>query len=89
VYYAPSMEISGYGMSDKKAMDMFLLSIEDYCNFLFELTPKKREAELNKSGWKKSKLQAKEFSRAYIDLYGQLQDLNFVAEEIEMLTVNV
>lgn len=89
VYYAPSIEITGYGSSDKKAKEMFFFSVEDYCNLLFELSPKKRDAELNKVGWKKNKLQNKEFSRAYVDLYGQLQELNFVADEVEMLTVDV
>jgi hypothetical protein len=88
VYYAPSIEITGYGSSDKKAQKMFFLSLGDYCNFLFELSPKKREVELTKVGWKKNKVQNKEFSRAYVDLYGQLQDLNFVAEEVVMLTVD-
>jgi hypothetical protein len=89
VYYAPSVEVSGYGSNDKKAQQMFILSVEDFLKSLFELSPKKLQNELQKMGWKQNKVQNKEYSPAYIDLYGQLQNLNMVAEEFEMLTVDV
>ncbi|MBX9784003.1 MAG: hypothetical protein K2X48_12005 [Chitinophagaceae bacterium] len=89
VYYAPSVELSGYGATDKKAQQMFFISVEDFYSSLALLSPKKLQSELQKFGWRKNKVQTKEYSPAYVDLHGQIQNLNMVAEEIEMLTIDV
>ena len=89
VYYAPAIEISGYGSTDKKAQQMFFMSVEIFYASLAELSPRKLEIELRKFGWRKSQIQTKEYSPAYVDLHGQLQNLNMVAEQVEMLTIDV
>lgn len=89
VCYIPSLEITGYGSDEKRALDMLHFSVEEFYSFLNDLSPEKIETELFKLGWKHNKLQNKEYSKAYIDLSGQLKNLNAVDNEVEMLTLEV
>jgi hypothetical protein len=87
VYYIPSLELSSYGSTEKKAFEMLKSSLEDFFGFLIKLPQNKMEAELIKLGWKQEEYKDKEFSKAYIDSSGDLNDFNAVADQIETLTV--
>lgn len=79
VAYAPALDISGYGDTEDKAVDMMKFAIENYIDYLTDLSAKERDKELASLGWKKDRFKNKDFSRAYIDINGELK--NFNAEE--------
>lgn len=89
VYYIPSLEISGYGNTDQRAREMLNSSMDNYFTLLFKLPPGQLESELIKSGWKHTTSRKEEYSRAYVDVAGNLRELNAAADEIEALTIEV
>ena len=87
VVYIPALDISSYGETKKKATEMLKFSLEEYFDYLVDLSQKKMEAELFSNGWSHSKIKQKEYSKAYIDVSGELK--NFAVEdkvELEVLT---
>lgn len=87
VYYIPSLDISSYGEELKKARTMLKQSIDEYFHFLMSKTNSERDFELNSLGWKKDKLHNKLYSKAYIDIDGNLKNFNAVNDKIERLTL--
>ena len=87
VIYVPSLELTGYGADEEKAMEMIKFSMGDYFAFLFTLSAKKLQAELFDFKWKKNTLKNKEFSSAYIDGTGKLKNLNAVGDKVEHLSI--
>jgi hypothetical protein len=87
VVYIPSLDISGYGATEKKAEEMINFSLENFLTYLMELPSKKMNAELENFGWKHSTLKNKEFSKAYVDGNGELKNFNAVADTVEKLTL--
>lgn len=87
IYYFPALDISGYGETADKALEMAKFSISEYFSYLHLLSPKKREAELRLKGWKTDKLRNKEFSKAFVDGEGELQDFNAVEGRVKHLTL--
>jgi hypothetical protein len=87
VYYIPSLELSSYGSTEQKAFEMLKTSLEDFFGFLIKLSQKQMEAELAKLGWKQEEYKHKEFSKAYVDSSGDLNDFNAAADQIETLAV--
>jgi hypothetical protein len=86
VYYLPSLDISGYGEDADKAMELAKFSVQEYFGYLLRLSQKKREEELRELGWKHNKLRHKEYSKAFVDDQGELQ--NFAIEgKVERLTL--
>lgn len=87
VIYIPSLDISGYGETVEKAREMVRFCINEFCEHICSLTPKKIETELLSLGWKKNKLKNKIYSKAYIDISGKLK--NFAVKntlEVNILT---
>lgn len=87
IMYIPALDINAYGATRKKAEEMLKYSIDEFFTYLMELSPKNSEVELRKLGWKHSKLRSKEYSKAYVDVAGNLKD--FAAEskvEVGVLT---
>jgi hypothetical protein len=82
----PSLEVSGYGETDKKAMEMLQFSLDSFGNFITSLTPDNIKKELAKLGWHKTMFH-KDFSKAYVDIEGQLQNFNAENNKIEQLTL--
>lgn len=87
VFYSPSFETTGYGSTEEKALKMIKSSISDYFEYLTSLTPKKRDSELLKLGWKNTPLKNKEFSKAFIDISGELKNFNAVEDKVELITL--
>lgn len=85
VIYIPTLEISGYGATEKKAIDMVKFSMDEYFTSLVDLSAKDMEKELAKHGWQhKNRYSNKEYSKAYIDADGKLQNFNAVADKVEV-----
>jgi hypothetical protein len=87
VLYIPSFEISGYGDTYEKAEEMIKFSIDEFFHKLFEMPPNALQIELSKTGWKRDAFRSKDFSKAYVDLRGQLQNLNAVPNTIEQVSL--
>ena len=67
----------------KKAEEMLKFSLDDFNNFLIKLSPKKISDELGKLGWKHSVIKNKEYSKAYVDMSGNLKNFNAVGDKVE------
>jgi hypothetical protein len=87
VVFIPSLDITGYGATDKKALVMLNFLMNDYLQWLGKLSPKQIEAELTGLGWKHVKFKNKEYSQSYVDQEGELHTFNAVGNEVEKLTV--
>jgi len=75
VAYIPALELTGYGKSDKSALDMLKEAVGDYFHNLIALSPKKIQSELKKYGWTKGLFTKKYENSAFIDKKGILQNL--------------
>ena len=86
--FCPSLDITGYGATGKKAIEMLKFSILEYFEYLIKLPSKQIESELNKLGWKQNRLRHKQYSKAYVDINGELQNFNAVDNKVERLTLH-
>jgi hypothetical protein len=82
----PSLDITGYGENDNKAIEMIQFSLNDFMDYLMNLSMKNREKYLNDLGWKK---QNNHLSESYVDINGNLQNFNAENNIIETLTLIV
>ena len=82
VTYIPSLEISAYGNSKDIAKEMFEHELKSFCRYLLSLSTKKAYEELIKLGWKRQEYANKNYSHAYIDKDGVLQNFNIDIEEV-------
>lgn len=89
VLYIPSLEISGYGSTRKKAQEMLQVALDDFCGYLLKLKKDKMHLELSKLGWKRDKLHNKEFSKAYIDKDGLLRNLIMDTKKAEITELSI
>lgn len=91
ILYSPSLNISGYGKTMEEAEESFKVSIDAFALDIKNLSPKNREIVLSKLGWHKEKFKQKNYSHAYIDKEGVLQNLGLDLEQLNetemMLTV--
>lgn len=78
-----TFDISGYGKTKEDAIEMIKASIEIFFSNLLSLSTKKMEKELKEMGFENQKNSTKEFSKAYVDVNGNLQDFNAVNDKIE------
>jgi len=74
IYYCPSLNISGYGKTEKEAEDFIKVEIEVFCEDLRTMNTKEKEAFLSSLGFKKEVFASKNFSKAFVDENGKLQD---------------
>ena len=86
IVYIPSLDISGYGDTEEKALDMAKFSIVDFCQYLFTLPANEMQIELSKFGWKETLIQ-KDFSRASVDGNGIFKGFNAENDKIERITL--
>ncbi|MBK7854225.1 MAG: hypothetical protein IPJ79_04355 [Bacteroidetes bacterium] len=84
VLYMPSLGISSYGQTTEKAETMLKESINDYFKYLIDLRPEKLEIELKNHGWIHDAIRSKDFSKAYVDIDGTLQNFNAVDNKVRM-----
>ena len=58
---------------------MLKFSISELFDYIINLSFKQIEIELRKYGWKKNRILQKQYSKSFVDINGDLQNLN--AEE--------
>ncbi|MDR0792654.1 MAG: hypothetical protein LBE82_05060 [Chitinophagaceae bacterium] len=68
-----SLDITGYGENDDKAIEMIQFSLNDFMDYLMNLSMKNRKKYLKDLGWEK---QNNQLSESYIDANGKLQNFN-------------
>ena len=79
VVYAPSYDLSSYGKTDEKAIEMLKHALAELYEQFFEMSDAQLAQELRRLGWKKDPFRNKDFSRLTVDENGNLE--NFNAEE--------
>lgn len=80
--YVPSLDISSYGNTAKEAVQMMNFSLKEFAYDLKAVGRKNSEIVLAKLGWKQEIYKNKNFSHAYIDKDGVIQNLGL--EDIEL-----
>lgn len=85
VYLAPSLSVSGYGSSKKKAQQLFEENLNLFCKEITHAKSLERFKELTKLGWQQEKLFKKRYV-AHVDENGVLKnfDPNFKIEKLEL-----
>lgn len=84
VIYIPSLDVSGYGATTSKALEMVTFCAKDLFDFWATLSPKQLSAELKTLGWGQDKYFHKKFSKIFVDTEGDLKNFNAVADEVEV-----
>ena len=87
VFHIPSLDLTGYGSTAKKAQEMTSFLLTDFFAWLIKLPHSKIEQELRNLGWKHVEFKNKEYSQTFVDGDGRLQNFNAVGDEVERLTV--
>ena len=80
IYYAPSLELSGYGDTPEEAKASFEENALCFFEDMEKLSDKARIAYLQKLGWKAHHLFKKHYSKVYVNEQGKLEGLH--VEEI-------
>ncbi len=84
VSYIPSIEISGYGDTERKSMEMLESAIDATFEYWCALSVKDLHKELGVLGWKQNKLKHKEYSNSFVDKDGNLNGvINAVDNKVE------
>ena len=87
VLYIPSLDISGYGSTEKRAREILLFSINEFVKHLFRLSQRQLDVELLKLGWKQNKFISKEYAKSFVSIDGELMNFNAIDDEVEFLTI--
>ncbi len=87
IIYCPSLDVTGYGETESKAIEMIKFSISEYFDFLMNLSTKKMQEELRDIGFAQVRNKTKDFSKSYVDIDGQLQNFNAVGDKIKRFTL--
>lgn len=82
IIYVPSLELSAYGSTDKKAQNMLEIYLEEYFQTLMQFSKGKLATELSRLGWEHDKIRSKIYSKCFIDAEGKLQEFNAVEEDV-------
>lgn len=85
VVYSPSLEVSGYGATKEEAMETFELDMDGFVESLFQMSKKEQLSFLRELGWKKSRFFNKQYSKAYVDKDGLLQDMDLENVSLESM----
>ncbi|MCY2685580.1 hypothetical protein [Salinimicrobium sp. TH3] len=86
VLYAPAINISGYGKTEEEAKELLDVEIEVFCEDVMGMRSKEREAYIASLGFSKEPFKTKNFSKAYVDQDGKLQDFEQGTLEHRVLT---
>lgn len=76
IVYSPSLEVTGYGNTKEEAEKSFEFNVSQFCEDLYLLNSKSRDVILTDLGWSKVKFKNKNYSKAYIDNEGVLQNFD-------------
>lgn len=77
VSISPSLNLSGYGETKEAAQESFQHHMVTFWEELKTLKMEKRDIMLKKLGWNNKIYAKKQYSKAYVDDNGVLQDLQF------------
>ena len=72
----PSLNVSGYGPTEDEAREDLAYNFDIMCQDLFSVDALKRFKYLKDLGWEHSKIFKKQFSKAYVDENGILQNFD-------------
>ena len=72
----PSLNVSGYGDTEKEAIKDLEYNLKVLCDDLFKLSQGQRDAELKNLGWSRNKFFKQQYSSAYVDDKGVLQNFD-------------
>lgn len=76
LYFCPALNISGYGKTDFKAEEFIKVEMLTFCEDIMAMPSNERDNYLMSLGFKKERFHNKNFSKAYIDVDGRLQDFD-------------
>ncbi|MBC7425569.1 MAG: hypothetical protein H7321_03445 [Bacteroidia bacterium] len=85
IHYIPALELTSYGDTNEKADEMMKQVLNNYFDFLCTLSTKMLRKELLGIGWKQDLFKNKDYSKAYIDINGNLNEFNVEDLKIENL----
>ena len=74
INYCPSLNISGYGKTEEEAENFIKVEMEVFCEDLHSMNTKEKEAFLSSLGFKRDVFATKNYSKAFVDEDGKLQD---------------
>lgn len=83
--FCPSLNISSYGKTEKEAEEFIKVEMITFCEDIMSMTNDERENYLMSIGFKKEKVRNKNFSKAYVDAAGRLQDFDEGTVEHKLL----
>lgn len=89
ILVVPSLQITGYGATEEKAIEMLNFSLNDYFAYLTSLSIGGVDEELVRLGWKHVPYAHKQFSQLFVSSDGELEKFNAVADEVEHLSLQV
>ena len=75
VCISPSLNVSGYGKNIKEARSSFDENMEVFSDDLLGLSPIEKRKVLRELGWRQKRYLKKQFSKAFVDEDGILQNL--------------
>ena len=76
LYFCPALNISGYGKTDAEAESFIKVEMLTFCEDIMGMPSNERDNYLMSLGFKKERFHNKNFSKAYIDADGRLQDFD-------------
>ena len=86
IVFIPSFDVSGYGETLEKANEMLKFCLDDMFDKLINMPHHGISSELSRQGWKKA-FYNKQFSKAFVDIKGNLQNFNAETDSIQRLTL--
>ncbi|MBC7553878.1 MAG: hypothetical protein H7257_07855 [Taibaiella sp.] len=87
VMIIPSLDVSGYGKTQEKAFQMLKFCMDSFFEHLITLSDDKMKLLLSALGWKNTFFK-KDFSKAYVDVDGELKNLNAVDDKVELVALS-
>lgn len=67
VNISPTLMVSGYGLTDKEALESFTHNLDVFCEDILALNTDRRNIYLHKLGFKKERYRNKNFSGTFVD----------------------
>lgn len=87
VLFIPSLQITSYGENLEKAKEMLRGALTEYMKMLTSFSHEKIAKELLGLGWRHVPFAKKQYSKAFVDTNGELQNLNAFENKVEELTL--
>lgn len=87
VSYIPGLQLSGYGETEGKAVEMLKFAAEDYFKHLLAMPLDEMAKELSELGWTRSRFFPKEFSTAHVDERGILSGINAEGDRVKSFSL--